>query len=320
MNNQHTNGSAGTSDSLDCPVVLGLWPIAGVTTMGVTSEDALQTIRAAIELGITTFDSAYGYGLNGESDRYLGQVLSELGGADQRDADRFHVIGKVGQRYVDGTRVIDGRAETLRQDAEESLRRLRRERFGTLMLHSIDENVPVEESAAALLAIREAGLAERIGLCNATPDERQRFDAVCRCEAIQCPLNFLQREHLAGVIADADANDCDVWIYWTLMKGLLAGKIGRDHVFAEGDSRPGYAIFQGEARQRAHDVVDGFVEIAGDLNMTVVALSVSWAISQPGVTAALAGARRPEQIQEVVGARRLDADVLQRMETLRVSC
>lgn len=292
-------------------VILGLWPIAGVTTIGVTAEDAISTIETAIECGIRTFDTAYGYGFDGESDRYLGSVLRQ-----RDDADRFHVIGKVGQRYLDGKRVIDGRPETLRRDAEESLARLNIPQFGTLMLHSIDENTPVTASAEALRNLRDAGLAARIGLCNASPEQRREFASVVDCEAIQCPLNLLQTDTLADVIADAMDSGSDVLVYWTLMKGLLAGKINRDHVFDPGDSRPGYPVFQGDARKRAHDVVDGLFEIANERGTTVAGVSVSWALSQVGVTAALVGARRPDQIRDIASAQPLPDSVLMRINQL----
>lgn len=292
---------------LQSTVVLGLWPIAGVTTMGVTARDAEETIGAAIDQGITTFDTAYSYGVGGESDRYLANAING-------DTDRFHVIGKVGQRYQDdGQRVIDGRGETLRGDAHESLRRLGIDRFGTLMLHSVDPQVDIRTSAEALAWMREQGLADRIGLCNASDQQRAQFASVCECRAIQCPLNLMQRENLDTVIPGAAAQGCDVLVYWTLMKGLLAGEISPDHVFPPGDSRPGYDIFQGERRAAAHRLVDGLKQIAGEVDRTVADLSVSWTLSQPGVTAALVGARRAEQIRDFATARPLTPELLHRI-------
>ncbi|TWT75109.1 aldo/keto reductase [Allorhodopirellula solitaria] len=289
-------------------VVLGLWPISGVTTMGVTAEDAEATIATAIERGIRTFDTAYSYGMEGEADRYLASAMNG-------DTDRFHVISKVGQRYLsNGERIVDSRPATLRKDAEESLRRLRIDCFGTLMLHSIDEDVEIERSAEALLQVRDAGLARRIGLCNASESQRKRFDAVCDCRAIQCPLNLLQQENLGTVIADASEAACDVLVYWTLMKGLLAGKISPVHVFPAGDSRPGYAVFQGQQRDRAHRLIDELKRISTEVERSVAELAVSWALSQSGVTAALVGARRPDQIRDLASARPLEPALLHRID------
>ncbi|WDQ15542.1 aldo/keto reductase [Rhodopirellula sp. P2] len=281
-------------------IILGLWPIAGVTTVGVTRENAIATIRAAIEAGIRQFDTAYSYGLQGEADERLGAALQDL---DASTRNEIQIIGKVGQRYnEDGVRVNDGRPETLVVDAENSLRRIGIRCFDTLMLHCVDDEVPIQASAWALQRLMQRGMAKRVGVCNATPEQRAAFASVIPCSAIQCPLNGLQQETLSTVIPDAKENDCDVWVYWTLMKGLLAGKIERDHVFAEGDSRPNYPIFQGEARRRAHDIVDQLKLIAADSGRSVANLSISWAVSQPGVTAALVGAHRPEQIADFATA------------------
>ncbi|MFG0267606.1 MAG: aldo/keto reductase [Rhodopirellula sp. JB055] len=281
-------------------IILGLWPIAGVTTIGVTRENAIATIRTAINSGIRQFDTAYSYGLQGEADERLGAALKDL---DSSTRDEIQIIGKVGQRYDEsGMRVNDGNPETLVVDAENSLRRIGIRCFDTLMLHCVDDEVPIEASAWALQRLMQRGMAKRVGVCNATPEQRAAFASVVPCSAIQCPLNGLQQETLSTVIADAKEHGSDVWVYWTLMKGLLAGKIERDHVFAEGDSRPNYPIFQGEARQRAHDIVDQLKQIAADSGRSVANLSISWTVSQPGVTAALVGAHRPEQISDFATA------------------
>jgi aryl-alcohol dehydrogenase-like predicted oxidoreductase len=94
------------------------------------------------------------------------------------------------------------------------------------------------------------------------------------------------------------------------MKGLLAGQISRDHQFDVGDSRPGYEIFQGEKRRRAHDVIDRLWRIAQQHDTTVAKLSIGWAVSQPGVTAALVGAKTPAQIRETASAAPLSQELL----------
>ena len=94
------------------------------------------------------------------------------------------------------------------------------------------------------------------------------------------------------------------------MKGLLAGRISRDHKFADEDSRPGYDIFQGEARERAHCVLDTMEEIAKLTGQTIAQLTIGWVLSQPGVSRALVGARRPDQIIETAQAKPLSKATL----------
>lgn len=298
-----------TRDS-ESRVILGLWPIAGVTTVGVTTADAERTIRSAVDAGISCFDTAYSYGYNGESDRLLAPFL-----ATKREA--FRVISKVGQRWTPSReRVVDGRPETLKSDAVESLRRLRTSSIDLLMLHSPDPKLPLEDSAEALLQLKTAGHCREIGICNATEDERALFSDVAGCAAIQCPLNLLQRDTLRERIPAAAAAGSDVHVYWTLMKGLLAGAIGRDHQFEPGDSRPRYPIFQGQARENAHRVLDALQTIGSDHGRTVAQLTIGWALAQPGVTAALVGARRPEQIRETAASHPLPPELLQQVEAV----
>lgn len=291
-------------------LILGLWPIAGVTTMGVTPDDARATIRAAIDAGVRRFDTAYSYGYEGESDRMLGEFV-------RSNRDEYEIIGKVGQRWtIEHERVIDGSEATLFNDAQESLNRIGIDAFDVLMLHSPDPKVPVFESAATMRKIRDAGIAKSVGFCNATESQRREFARIVDCMAIQCPLNLLQPGSLDELIPAASRNGAQVHVYWTLMKGLLAGKISRDHVFADGDSRPNYDIFQGKQRDRAHRVIDGLNQIAGDVGKTVAQLSVGWAVSQPGVDAALVGARYPQQAIEISAATRLSDDVIERIDDL----
>lgn len=292
------------------PVILGLWPLAGITTVGVTRQAARDTIATAIDCGIRAFDTAFSYGYDGESDRLIGDFI-------RADRDTYFLIGKVGQRWDSGRRrVVDGRPETLRADAECSLRRIGIDRFDLLMLHSPDPCLPTESSATAMAELRDHGLCDRVGICNADTDQRREFAKVAGCDAIQCPLNLMQPESLSQTVPRAAADGCDVHVYWTLMKGLLAGGIAPDHTFPPGDSRPGYAIFQGESRRRAHEIVDGLRAIGGESGMTVAQLSIGWALSQPGVTAALVGGRRPEQVRETAKTRPLPADILKEVEAL----
>ncbi|TWU48022.1 aldo/keto reductase [Rubripirellula reticaptiva] len=291
-------------------ITFGLWPLAGVTTVGVTADDADATMTAIIDGGLTAFDTAFSYGYDGESDQLLGRFIGN-------DRDRFSVTGKVGQRWsADHKRIVDGSAATLCADAETSLKRIGIEQFDVLMLHSPDPNVEIEKSAETMGELLHRGLTKRVGVCNVDAEQLRRFSGAVACTAVQCPLNLLQRDSLDDFIPEAMKLGCEVHVFWALMKGLLAGKISRDHQFAEGDSRPGYEVFQGAARQHAHDVIDQMKLIAESTGKTIAQLSIGWAASQPGVSSALVGARRPEQAQEIAATTRLSPDVLAALDAL----
>lgn len=291
-------------------IVLGLWPLAGVTTVGVSPQDVVSTLDAAVLAGITCFDTAFSYGYQGESDIALGRVI-----AKQRE--RFRVFGKVGQRWTsDRKRIVDGTPETLIADAETSLRRMGIERFDVLFLHSPDPNVDVAVSATAIRSLQERGLCDEIGMSNMSLSQFERFRSVADCDAIQCPLNLLQPGSIASLARPCSQQGCDVYCFWTLMKGLLAGAIKRNHAFEKGDSRPGYDIFQGNKRETAHRVIDQLTDLAGKHDCSIAQLAIGWVISQPEVTAALVGARRPEQITETASSQVLSEELLHEIEAI----
>ena len=126
----------------------------------------------------------------------------------------------------------------------------------------------------------------------------------------------MQRESLIETIPDAERGGSEVHVYWTLMKGLLAGKIMPDHRFAPGDSRPGYAVYQGQPRQRAHAVIEQLQRLGQECGQSVAQLAIGWTLAQPGVTAALVGAHRPEQIRETAAARQIDPDLARRIDNI----
>ncbi|MEM6688695.1 MAG: aldo/keto reductase, partial [Planctomycetota bacterium] len=126
-----------------------------------------------------------------------------------------------------------------------------------------------------------------------------------------------QTDSQGGVIAAAADLNLEVHVFWTLMKGLLAGKIGRDHRFQEGDSRPGYDIFRGEKRDQAHRLLDRLHQIANESPYTVPQLSIGWALAREHVCTAVVGARRPDQVDDVIGQMALDSATLERIDVAR---
>ena len=106
--------------------------------------------------------------------------------------------------------------------------------------------------------------------------------------------------------------------YWVLMKGLLSGRLKRDHVFDPTDRRLTHPIFQGQAWQNAQNVLDRLRHIADELDCTVSQLVVAWTLTRPGISVALLGAKRPEQIIESLQAMHieLDTEVIEQIDAL----
>lgn len=276
------------------PVAMGCWPITGITSVDVEENQSLATLTAAFDAGINFFDTAYCYGFEGESERMIATALGSR-------RHEIVIATKGGIHWEHGKQIKDGSPATLLRQCEESLRRLQTDYVDLLYLHAPDPRTPVAESAAALRQLLEAGKARSIGVSNFTRPQLLEFAAVCPLSAYQPHYNMLQREIELEQLPWCVANQVSIICYWPLMKGLLAGKLPRDHQFHARDGRQKYPMFHGDEWQKNHDFLDTLRPIARDCGRSVAQLVINWTIQQPGITAALCGAKRPDQIQDNAG-------------------
>ncbi|WP_437187043.1 aldo/keto reductase [Planctomicrobium sp. SH668] len=290
----------GTSDLRVTPVAMGCWPIAGVTSVDVTEENSLATLQAAFDSGVNFFDTAYVYGYEGESERLIAKALGNV-------RSQLVIASKCGLHWgPDRKQARDARPETIVKECETSLKRLKTDYIDLYYLHAPDPAVPIEESASAILKLKEQGKIRAVGVSNFDRIEMyEAFHSVCPIDADQPHYNMLQREIEVDRLPWCRAHGVSAMVYWPLMKGFLAGKLKRDHVWDPKDGRAKYPIFQGEEWNKTHDFVDRLREIASAAGITISQLVIAWTIQQPGITAALCGAKRSEQILETAQAMRV---------------
>ncbi|PQO35416.1 aldo/keto reductase [Blastopirellula marina] len=277
------------------PVALGCWPLTGMTSPGVTEADSRATIAAALDLGVNFFDTAFAYGAAGESERYIAEVLTE-------HRDEYVVATKAGLHWVDGKQQRDARPETIRREAAESLRRLNTDHVEILYLHAPDPNTPIAETAAAFRQLQQEGATIAVGVSNLTLSETIEFHSVCPIQIIQPPYNMLFRGAEVDLIPWCREQNVAVAVYWPLMKGLLAGQMTLDQTFEPHDSRPKYLCFRGEEYAKNLELVEKLRAMATRMGRTVSQLVIRWTLDQPGVTAALCGAKRVDQLTDNAGA------------------
>lgn len=281
----------GTTGIRVTPLAMGCWPISGITSIDVTEDHSLATLQAAFDSGINFFDTAYCYGYGGESEKMIGQVLGP-------HRDKLVIATKGGMHYEGKTQARDGRAETLWRECDESLRRLNTDYIDLYYLHAPDPKIPVEESAAAMKKLLESGKVRSIGVSNFNLPQLIQFHAVCPISAYQPLYNMLQREIESSQLPWCIEHSVSAMVYWPLMKGLLAGKLDRQHRFSPADGRQKYPMFSGTEWEKNQDFVDVLRGIAADCQATVAEVVLNWTIQRPGITVALCGAKRPEQILE----------------------
>ena len=288
--NQHRR--LGSTDIHVSPVALGCWPIAGMTSINVNDADSLATLNAAVDSSVNFLDTAYGYGANGESERLIAKALGHR-------RDDLVIATKCGMHWSDKTeRAFDARPETIQRECDESLRRLNTDRVELLYLHAPDPKVAVTESAGALKDLLNAGKTRSVGVSNFTVEQLEAFHQVCPITAFQPPYNMLQQDIERDTLPWCRNRNISVVVYWPLMKGLLAGKLSRDHVFAREDGRSKYPMFHGDEWQKNQNFMDVLRGIAEDAGKTVAQIVINWTIHRSGITAALCGAKRAYQITE----------------------
>ena len=287
----------GQSDLLITPVAMGCWPISGVTSVNVNEQDSLATLQQAYDSGINFFDTAFIYGYEGESETLIARALGE-------HRESIVIASKCGLHWEAPLKQAkDARPETIRKECDISLQRLQTDYIDLYYLHAPDPNVPLEESAGALKELLDTGKIRAVGVSNfQSIDQYERFQSVCPITASQPYYNMLQRDIEEEQLPWLIENGIAAVVYWPLMKGFLAGRLKRDHQWDPKDGRQKYPVFFGEEWDKTHDFLDKLRPIAKDAGLTIAQLVIAWTIQQPGITAALCGAKRPEQIAETAAA------------------
>ena len=283
----------GTSGLRTSRVGLGTWAIGGWMWGGTDEAQSIATIRSAVERGVTLIDTAPVYGF-GRAEEIVGKALAE-GGL----RETVQIATKLGVAWKDGKVFRDSRPTRIRQEIEDSLRRLRTDIIDLYQVHWPDLETPIAETAQTLEDLRREGKIRAIGVSNYSPAQMDAFRAVTKLDAVQPPYNLFEREIEADVLPYAKNADLTVLSYGALCRGLLAGKMTANTTFKGDDLRKSDPKFQGGRFQQYLAAVEALRALARQrFNNSVLALAVRWVLDQ-GPTIALWGARRPEQLDPI---------------------
>jgi len=261
-----------------------------MTRAGVTRQAAIETVAAAIDHGITHLDTAYCYGENGESEKAIAQAIKGR-------KNEVTIASKCGIHWQAGKKqAVNGQPETIIREVKESLVRLQLDKIDLLYLHTPDPNVPIQESAGALRRLLDEGTVHAVGLSNGNAGECRLFAETCPLTACQRHFNMLQQEIRPELLPYCQSQRIAMVTYWPLMKGLLTGKMKRNQVFSQTDSRHKYPMFRGEEFQKNLDFVETIQSLATQQNMSLVSLVLAWTMAQTGITTVLFGATSAKQV------------------------
>ncbi len=288
---------AGTDLELSV-VGVGCWAMGGLWWGDdVRDEDSIAAVRRALDLGINWFDTAPLYG-HGHADEILVRAL----GSRLRDVV---VATKVGVRW-DGEGMharSDLTPAHVRADIESSLQRLGLERLDLVQVHwPCELGTPIGDTLAELYRLRDEGKVRYIGLCNYNAATLRQAATAGGIDTLQTPYSMLRREfeaELQPLVLDFPGRNepLSTLAYEPLCRGLLTGKFNATSRFAESDLRARDDRFQGSRMLRALTIVSRLQLLAKRHGATLPALAIAWALRQPGITLAIAGAKRPEQVE-----------------------
>jgi aryl-alcohol dehydrogenase-like predicted oxidoreductase len=294
-------------------VGLGTWAIGGWMWGGTDTWEAVRTIQAAVDQGISLIDTAPVYGF-GRAEELVGQALASHGRRSQAV-----IATKVGIEWIHGKIYRNSSPERIRQEVESSLRRLRTDYIDLYQVHWPDASVPIEETAQAMGKLLQEGKIRAIGVSNYSAAQISQFRAVAPIHAIQPPLNLFEREAESSVLPYAQDLGLAVLAYGALCRGLLTGKITPATKFPVDDLRSKDPKFQPPRREQYLAAVEQLDKLAYErYRKPVLALAVRWVLDRGGNTIALWGARRAEQLAPVADVMgwHLDGETLEEIDRI----
>jgi len=279
-------------------VGVGAWAIGGPWKFGWGSQDDQESIAAlhhAFDSGITWVDTAAAYGL-GHSEEIVGQVL--------RETTRSVLVStKCGLNWYgrdDGVPQKDLRPSSIRFELEQSLKRLGVEAVDLYQFHWPDDatGTAVEDSWGTMAELADEGKARFIGVSNFDVELLERCERIRHVDSLQPPISLIDRTARRELLPWCEANGTGVLAYSPMQSGLLSGSFDRDRLASmdEGDWRKGDPDFNEPALTANLELAARLEPIAERHGVPVAAVAVAWVTAQPGVTAAIVGARRPSQL------------------------
>ena len=274
-------------------VALGTWAMGGWMWGGTDQRESIATIRAALHQGINLIDTAPAYGF-GVSEEIVGEALEGV-------RTQAVIATKTGLEWRDGKVYRNATRERITQEVDDSLRRLRTDYIDIYQVHWPDPKVPVEETAEAMRSLYEAGKIRAIGVSNFSVAEMERFRHVAPLHVLQPPYNLFERAIETDILPYARANHIAALGYGALCRGLLSGRMRPDSTFDGDDLRRIDPKFQPPRFAQYLDAVRQLDEFAQRrFGRRVIQLAVRWMLDQ-GISVALWGGRRPDQLEAALG-------------------
>jgi aryl-alcohol dehydrogenase-like predicted oxidoreductase len=296
---------------------LGLGCMGLSANYGEPVEEAagISLIRAAVDLGVTFFDTAEAYGpFTNES--LVGKALAPV-------REQVVIATKFAYDYdAAGNRLGPNSSPAhIRQAVEGSLRRLRTERIDLLYQHRVDPNVPIEDVATTVRELIEQGKVAHFGLSEVGAQTIRRAHHIQPVTAVQNEYSLWARDPETDVLPACDELGIGLVPWSPLGQGFLTGTVNETRQFPASDVRSWFPRFSPQARAANQPIVDTVRQIAATHNATPAQIALAWLLAQQPWIVPIPGTRRLERLQENTGADSIEltAEELQKLDAINAT-
>jgi aryl-alcohol dehydrogenase-like predicted oxidoreductase len=269
-------------------------------------QEMISLLHAAVERGITFFDTAEVYGPF-TNEELVGEALSPFRGhVVIATKFGFNLDPKFDPRGMGGAPALDSRPEHIKQVAEGSLKRLKADAIDLFYQHRVDPDVPIEEVAGAVKDLIQEGKVKHFGLSEAGAQTIRRAHAVQPVTAVQSEYSLWWRRPEEEVLPTLEELGIGFVPYSPLGKGFLTGKIDENTTFDSSDFRNTLPRFTPEARKANQALVDLLGRIGERKNATPAQIALAWLLAQKPWIVPIPGTRKLERLEENIGAAALE--------------
>lgn len=308
----------GYSDLQLTTIGIGTWAMGGGDwKFGWGPQDdraSIAAIHSGIDHGINWIDTAPIYG-HGHSEKVVGRAIKGI-------RDSLIIATKCGRVWEGDSREIGKslRAKSIRKEVENSLQRLAVEHIDLYQIHWPQPDEQIEEGWSTIADLIKEGKLRYGGVSNFNLEQLKRAQAIHPIASLQPPYNMLRREIEPEIMEYCSAQQIGIIAYSPMQAGLLTGKFTKDrsNALPESDWRSRHPFFNEPELAINLQLVERLREIADKKNISVAQLSLAWVLRRQEITAAIVGARKPEQIAETAqaGMMQLDRDEIHRIEDI----
>ena len=261
-------------------------------------QEAIKLIRAAVERGVTFFDTAEAYGPF-KNEELVGEALAPF-------RSQVVIATKFGFQEGDSHKGLDSRPERIKEVADAALRRLRSDAIDLFYQHRVDPNVPIEDVAGTVKDLIRQGKVKRFGLSEAGVESIRRAHAVQPVTALQSEYSMWWREPEEQILPTLEELGIGFVPFSPLGKGFLTGAINESTTFDSTDFRNIVPRFSPEARKANQALVDLLGQIAGRQNATPAQIALAWLLAQKPWIVPIPGTTKLHRLEENVGAAGID--------------